>query len=72
MAKDDLETRVQDLERTVATLRDALRTFRSSPQDDVIGSKQRAFTKQFIKGNGHVSELVLNETGDGVTVRKVQ
>lgn len=67
----DSEQRILDLERQIAVLTDALKTFQSSPQDDVIGSKQRAFTKQYLRGNGHVSEIVLNADGDGLTVKKV-
>ena len=72
MARDELETRILDLEREVAALRDALRTFRSSPQDDTLGSKQRAFQTQFLRGNGHVSKITLNAAGTGLDVEKVQ
>lgn len=70
--EDELQRQLDEALRRLAVLEDSLRTQNSSPQDDVLGSKQRSFTKQFLKGNGHVSEITLNEDGTGLTVRKVQ
>ena len=68
----DIEQRILDLERTVASLQDQLRTFTSSPKNTSLGSKQMAFEEQFFKGNGHVVRVVPNSIGDGLTVKKVQ
>jgi len=67
-----MDDKIKDLEMRIARLEDALRTFTSSPQDDVLGSKQRAFKEQFLRGNGHVSKITLGSDGTSLTVEKVQ
>ena len=68
----EMDSRMMDLEARVARLEDALKTFMSSPQDDTIGSKQRAFKEQFLRGNGHVSKVTLGSDGASLVVEKVQ
>ena len=69
---DDLKRELLDLARRVGALEDALRTYMSSPQDDVLGSSSRAFGSHFMKGNGHVSQITLGADGESLSFRKVK
>ena len=72
MAEQDFERQILDLTRRLAAIEDQLRTFTSSPQDDTLGSQQKAFKEQFLTGNGHVSKITLGADGESLTVEKVR
>ena len=66
------DQQITDLERRGERLEDALRTFTSSPQDDEIGSKQRAFKGMTLVGKGNVSRITLGDDGVTLSVEKVR
>ena len=66
-----MDDRLRNLEMRIAKLEDALRTYMSSPQDDVLGSRQRAFKEHYLRGNGHVSKITLGSDGTSLAVEKV-
>jgi len=69
---DEVEKQIEHLERRLALVEGQLRTLTSSPQDDVLGSPQRSFTKHYLKGSGHVSEITLGSDGESLSFRKVK
>ena len=67
-----LKVRVQQLEETVSSLSQSLKTMNSSPQDDEMGSEQMAFVGVNMKTSGHVSRITLGDDGETLVVKKVR